>query len=129
MKKKPSDKPFECDICHKRYSYRQSLRNHKRIHTDRNPYKCNIYAKAFYKSSSLKNHKRIHTGENACITEFNSCQSRMQHIKAHHDPKPYHCDKCDRKYKLNMDLDHHKRKHQIIKTRKLYQNDTLVKFM
>ena len=39
--KKSSDKPFECDLCHKRYSYRQSLRNHKRIHTDRNPYKCN----------------------------------------------------------------------------------------
>ena len=46
------------------------------------------------------------------------------HIKAHHDPTPYHCDQCDREYKLKRDLDRHKRKHQIMKTRKLQQNDT-----
>ena len=182
--KSASEKPFECDICHKRYSYRKSLRNHKRIHTDRNPYKCNICDKEFYKSNELKRHKRTHTGEkpfecnicgkkialrsnfkkherthtgekpfeckfcaqtfsqiaplrnhershhsapklkctwNGCTAEFNSFPSRLQHIKAHHDPSPYHCDKCDRKYKLKRDLDHHKRKHQIMKTRKLDQ--------
>ena len=182
--KSASEKPFECDICHKRYSYRQSLRNHKRIHTDRNPYKCNICDKKFCNSSNLKIHRRIHTGEkpfkcnfcgkkhtqrsnlkkherthtgekpfecnlcaqtfrqkshlrnherrqhfrpklkctwNGCTAEVNCSQSRMQHIKAHHDPTPYHCDKCDRKYKFKRDLDHHKRKHQIMKTRKFQQ--------
>ena len=83
------------------------------------PFDCELCANSFRQKCTW----------NGCNAELNSCQSRMQHMKAHHDPTPYHCDKCDRKYKLNMDLDHHKRKHQIIKTRKLYQNDTLVKFM
>ena len=182
--KKSSEKPFECDICHKRYSCRRSLRNHKHIHTDQYPFRCGICDKGFYNSSNLKIHKRIHTGEkpfecnicgqkmsqmshlrehkrnhtgekpfdcelcaksfrqknhlknherihhlmpklkctwNGCTAEFNSCQSRLQHIKVHHDPTPYHCDKCNRKYKLKRDLDHHERKHQIMKTRKFQQ--------
>ena len=177
-----SEKPFECDICHKRYCHRQSLSTHKWIHTHNNRYKCNICDKEFYNSGHLRQHKRIHTGEmpcecsfcgkkftqrsylktherihtgkkpfecklcdktfrqkshlknherihnqlpklkctwNDCIAEFNHHQSRIRHIRAHHDPTPYHCDKCDRKYKLKRDLDHHKRKHQIMKTRKL----------
>ena len=155
-----SEKPFECDICHKRYSLRNSLSAHKWIQTDNNPYKCNICDKGFYKSGHLRQHKRIHTGEkpfeyniygqkmtyisnlrehkrihtcekpykcticsenfrqkshlknhgrihnqlpklkctwNDCIAEFNQHESRIRHIKAYHDPTPYHCDKCDHK--------------------------------
>ena len=182
--KSASEKPFECDICHKRYSSRQSLRNHKRIHTDQYPFKCGICDKGFYNCAILKIHKRIHTGEkpfecnfcgkkstkksnmkrherthtgekpfecnlcgrnfrqkvhleshervhhqqsklkctwNDCTAEFNSFTARNRHIKAQHDPTPFHCDKCDRKYKFKRDLDHHKRKHQIMKTRKFQQ--------
>ena len=83
------------DICHKRFCDQYTLNVQKWIHTEENSFKCNICDKEFYKSNDVKrknqrkNHERIHhlmpklkCTWNGCTAEFNSCQSRMQHIKA-----------------------------------------------
>ena len=110
------------------------MKRHRRTHTGQKPFerpfKCNLRDQISRQQPHLKSHERIHHEQpklkctwTGCTAEFNAYQNIIQHIKAHHDPTPYHYDQCDRKYKLKRDLDH-KRKHQIMKTRKLQQNDT-----
>ena len=82
----------------------------------------------FCANSHLKTHeRRVHNRPklkctwNGCVSTFNCTSARLCHIRNKHDPTPYHCDECSRKYTFKRELDHHKRKHQIMKTRKSYQ--------
>ena len=95
---------------------------------DERPHQCPICSATFRSSQKLDDHKRrSHNKQKlkctwiGCNAEFNSFSTRLYHIKKYHDTTPYHCDECNRKYELKRDLDHHKRKHQIMKTRKLQQ--------
>ena len=65
-------KPFDCDICEKRFIYKHVLANHKRIHTGEKPYTCYICEKAFSRNDNLAKHESTHTGV-----------------------KPYECDVCE----------------------------------
>ena len=119
------EKPFSCDICGKRFRYKTNLKNHQRIHSFDMPYKCEFCSEAFRESNHKKDHERLQHNQakiectwDGCDAKFNSFTSRSYHIKRKHDPTPYHCDECSRKYKFKRELDHHKRKHQIMKTRK-----------
>ena len=122
------EKPFKCNICGQSCRTNSDLTRHKRIHTGDRPYECRYCQEKFRQLSHLQIHERIQHNRpkikctwEGCNVEFNRLGDRMKHIRAHHDPTPYHCDKCNRKYKLKRDLDHHKRKHQIMKTRKMQQ--------
>lgn len=57
------EKPFECELCHKRFSRRDKLNMHSRSHTGERPHKCKYCAYAAADSSSLKKHLRIHYDE------------------------------------------------------------------
>ena len=56
------ERPFKCNICEKRFTYKGSLARHI-IHTGEKPYKCDICEKEFSQSCNLAKHKIIHTGE------------------------------------------------------------------
>ena len=52
-----NEKPYECDVCERRFTQSQHLKAHKRIHTNEKPYECDVCDKAFRDSGDLKKHK------------------------------------------------------------------------
>ena len=122
------EKPYKCNICDMNFTQRASLKTHLLIHSGERPYKCDLCSKSFRRIQCLKehnrakhNHPKIKCTWDGCNAEFNTLSGRIYHIKVHHDPTPYHCDQCNRKYVFKRELVHHKRKHQIMKTRKSLQ--------
>ena len=42
-----NEKPYECDVCEKRFSDSGALKSHMRIHTNEKPYECDVCDEAF----------------------------------------------------------------------------------
>jgi len=53
-----NEKPFECDVCEKRFTTAGNLQRHKRIHTKEKPYECDVCEKRYRHAHSLKHHMR-----------------------------------------------------------------------
>ena len=90
--KKQSDdpkRPWQCEICHRKFAEKCTLKRHIRIHTNEKPWKCTFCTKAFNQSCSLQAHIRIHTGERPfpchfCEKRFRQSTHRRQHMKRCH---------------------------------------------
>ena len=122
------EKPFECSFCNQKFRHREALKRHESLHKNEKPFECKLCQIRFSHNADLRRHERsfhkrpkLKCTWDRCISTFNSYSDRIRHIRKKHDPTPFHCNECNRKYEFKKDLDHHKRKHQIIKTRKLYQ--------
>ena len=81
-----NEKPYECDVCEKRFRHSEGLKRHMRIHTNEKPYECDVCEKRFRESGDLKSHMRIHTNE-----------------------KPYECDVCEKRFTTSSNLQRHVR--------------------
>jgi hypothetical protein len=82
------EKPFGCDMCEKRFTWKTSLTRHLRTHTGEKPFACEVCDKRFSVKSSLTAHLRTHTGE-----------------------KPFACDMCEKRFSWKNSLTWHLRTH------------------
>ncbi|XP_022619060.1 zinc finger protein 64 isoform X2 [Seriola dumerili] len=110
------EKPFECELCHKRFSRRDKLNMHSRLHTGEKPHKCKHCPYAAADSSSLKKHLRIHYDERPFKCQICPYASRNSsqltvHLRSHTGDAPFQCQQCDAKFKINSDLKRHIRIH------------------
>ncbi|OMJ95552.1 hypothetical protein SteCoe_961 [Stentor coeruleus] len=53
-------KKYQCNICSGYFSSKQSLKEHRHIHSGAMPFKCSVCDKFFRQASQLSLHKRIH---------------------------------------------------------------------
>ena len=42
-----NEKPYECDVCEKRFRQSEYLKSHMRIHTNEKPYECHVCEKRY----------------------------------------------------------------------------------
>merc|ERR1719233_770477 len=83
------DRPWQCEVCNRKFAEKCTLKRHIRIHTNEKPWKCTFCTKAFNQSCSLQAHIRIHTGERPfpchfCPKRFRQSTHRRQHCKRVH---------------------------------------------
>ncbi|XP_058037727.1 zinc finger protein 784 [Ahaetulla prasina] len=84
----PTERPYSCSFCPKRFKRASDRRDHERVHTGERPYECGICGKRFTQSSVLSGHMRIHTGErpfhcSVCFKSFNNGSNFRKHQRIH----------------------------------------------
>jgi len=89
IKSDDPERPWQCEICKRKFAEKCTLKRHVRIHTNEKPWKCQFCSKAFNQSCSLQAHIRIHTGERPfpcmfCEKRFRQSTHRRQHMKRVH---------------------------------------------
>lgn len=114
------EKPYECDICHKRYTQASTLASHKKAtHLKELPYECIVCQKKFAKARTLLVHTRIHTGEkpyscDICSRCFSQQNGLKKHMKTHENrsDKVYVCCFCNESFTNFGVYTTHKKKHE-----------------
>ncbi|OWR49887.1 zinc finger protein 135 [Danaus plexippus plexippus] len=111
-------KPFECTVCHKRFTQQAGVNQHMRMHTGDRPFTCSFCSKTFTQKSGLDQHLRIHTKIKPyrcviCSKAF--CQSvhLQQHMRTHTNVAPFQCGICQKRFKQSSHLNYHLKYHNL----------------
>ncbi|XP_026482093.1 zinc finger protein 525-like [Ctenocephalides felis] len=102
-------KRHECEICNKTLATKQTLNQHKMIHTGEYPYNCELCNKTFATKSKLNRHRMIHTGEcpykcETCNKKFKEKQKLNRHKMIHTRERSYECKTCNKTFTTRQNL-------------------------
>ena len=112
----PDDKPrpHVCVVCDKRFTRKEGLSVHSKLHTGQNVYSCPQCGKTFSIRHNLKTHLYIHSNKyqcQECGKCFRSSQVLTEHRRRHSGEKPYECTVCSKRFARSCDLLVHSRIH------------------
>ena len=110
------EKPYESDVCNKRFSHSGHLAVHKRTHTGDKPYECDTCKKRFSQSSHLTMHKRTHIRDKSyqcdiCNKRFSKSHKLTRHKTAHKRNQSFECGICKKTFTKQQSLKRHWRSH------------------
>uniref|UniRef100_A0A1A8UJ63 C2H2-type domain-containing protein n=1 Tax=Nothobranchius furzeri TaxID=105023 RepID=A0A1A8UJ63_NOTFU len=112
-----AERPHSCQTCGRGFKLSTTLRQHEKIHTNRQKtYLCDICCKMFHTSMQLSIHMRSHTNEKPyhcvqCGKGFSTKDPLKNHMRIHTGEKPYSCSHCGWAFKRKSNLDEHLRTH------------------
>lgn len=109
-------KNLSCDICSRKFSSKQSLQDHKLIHSNERSFVCDICNSAFKQKSALRIHKLFHSDNfpfvcTVCGKKYRRARDLKVHSWIHTGNRPYSCEVCNSRFRLSQDLKRHMKTH------------------
>ena len=107
---------FACEVCSSTFGRKESLKNHRMIHTGEAAVDCHICGKTLSGVASLTTHVRIHTDERPyscplCPKTFRQQSALTSHYRVHTRDRPFRCNVCNKSYRFHKNLYNHKFTH------------------
>lgn len=112
VRKRRSQMPQECPVCHKVIHGAGKLPRHMRTHTGEKPFACEVCGVRFTRNDKLKIHMRKHTGERPyscphCSARFLHSYDLKNHLHLHTGARPYECCLCHKAFAKDDHLQRH----------------------
>ncbi|XP_059573980.1 zinc finger and BTB domain-containing protein 7B isoform X2 [Alligator mississippiensis] len=112
VRKRRSQMPQECPVCHKVIHGAGKLPRHMRTHTGEKPFACEVCGVRFTRNDKLKIHMRKHTGERPyscphCSARFLHSYDLKNHLHLHTGARPYECYLCHKAFAKDDHLQRH----------------------
>jgi uncharacterized Zn-finger protein len=85
---KLTDRPYQCQVCGKRFTQPGVLKTHSLIHKGERPFTCEVCNKRFLLAWHLRRHALTHSGVkpyacDLCGKEFNQSSNLKRHFPTH----------------------------------------------
>ncbi|CAH0694293.1 unnamed protein product [Spodoptera exigua] len=115
---------FECDICHRTYNRKCSLRRHMYTHLGMKPYNCRLCRQAFWNPHKLQDHIDLYHKTNGGDTELFICnycdkpflvkENLQKHLDTHTKAEnSFKCIYCNKVFGYHIMLMQHEKKHMV----------------
>uniref|UniRef100_H3B2H1 Zinc finger and BTB domain containing 7B n=2 Tax=Latimeria chalumnae TaxID=7897 RepID=H3B2H1_LATCH len=130
VRKRRSQMPQECPVCHKIIHGAGKLPRHMRTHTGEKPFACEECGVRFTRNDKLKIHMRKHTGERPyscdhCEARFLHSYDLKNHMYLHTGDRPFECTLCHKAFAREDHLQRHLKGQNCleVRTRKRRRDD------